>query len=844
MPGSRLIGLLLIWPMAAISAAAQPEVLGQAGLVTPNPSSLITNAQAVRSFAPAVAGQGLKVQLQGVVTYIFDPHSCFVQDDSAGIYVGNGVEFPPVSAGDIVRLEGVSDPGDYAPIIRPTQVQKLGHTNLPPALRVSYADLMTGREDSQFVEIVGLVRTAVRDPEGHDTLEIDMGGGRVTVFVPAHPPSEKMQLVDSTVRIQGVCGTWFNKLRQLFGVRLMVPSWEEVAVIEPASVDLLTQPAQPIGNLLRFAPKGTYGHRVKVVGTVVLQQPGRALFLQDDLHGLYVQTRQTGMLAPGDRVEVIGFPDKGEYTPVLQDAIWRKIGSGPQPSPVAVNVDAVLSGLQDCRLVTIKGRLLDHTRANRDIALLLEVDDRVFSANLPNTNPNTSLGSLENNSLLRLTGVCRIEIGEDWRAAPDWRAKSFRILLRDAADVQVLSSPPWWTLGRLLWAVGILVAIVLVALLWATSLRFKVKQQTFIIRQQLELEARLKERYRDLFENANDMVYTHDLSGRITSINMVGEQFLGRNRAAIINRYLPEFILEEQRAAVRRWLEDIVDGKAPTTVEWIFLTATGQQLRLETSVRLINHEGGEVEVEGIARDVTERHRLEKEILETSSREQRRIGHDLHDGVCQQLAGIAVLSDILADKLAEQSRPEAGQAHQITKLVEQANKQTRAAARGSFPVRLEENGLISALEELTQSTSTFYQTRCQFICSGPVVLGDHSAAHHLYYIAQEAILNAVKHSKARLIEVSLRALDDQECTLTIQDDGVGLPNSWSKSPGMGIRIMKYRARMIAATIAFQAAPQGGTEVVCHFFRTPNPRKPGIASSQADLSDDPDPISLHS
>src|SRR5208283_3242661 len=139
-----------------------------------------------------------------------------------------------------------------------------------------------------------------------------------------------------------------------------------------------------------------------------------------------------------------------------------------------------------------------------------------------------------------------------------------------------------------------------------------------------------------------------DLSGRITSINVAGEQFLKRSRRNVINNHLLDFIAEEQRPAARRWLDNIVDGTAPATVEWDFLTAAGSRVRLETSTKLINHNGQEVEVEGIARDVTERHRLEKEILEVSTREQRRIGHDLHDGVCQQLAGIAVLADILAD----------------------------------------------------------------------------------------------------------------------------------------------------------------------------------------------------
>jgi PAS domain S-box-containing protein len=803
--------------------AAEPSTTGSAGQQVP-----ITSVAAVRSLTPEQAAGHLPVRLQGVVTFVFNSRSWFIQDASAGIYVGNGTEAPSLAAGDIVLVEGVSDPGDYAPLVQPSRVQVLGQTNLPPARRVSFADLMTGHEDSQWVEVVGLVRTGDGESQGRRVLEIDMGGGRVTVFPPTLPERDLNQLVDSTVRVRGVCGTWFNKLRQLFGVRLMVPRWEDIVVEEPAARDALAQPAQPIGSLLRFAPQGANGHRVKVAGTVVLQQFGRALFIQDEQHGLYVQTRQPGHLSPGDRVEVVGFPDKGEYTPVLQDAVWRKTGSGPEPIPVPVRADEALSGLLDSRLVTIEGLLLDQTHNNQESILVLEVQRHVFSAHLQSATPRTTLAHLENHSRLRLTGVCRIEVGEEWRAGPDWRAKDFRILLRSPADIQVLELPPWWSLKRLLWAVGLLVAGVMASLLWAGVLRRKVRQQTGIIRQKLALEATLKERYRDLFESANDMVYTHELSGLITSVNLAGEQLLGQDRSRIVGRFLPDFIAEEQRPAARRWLEDIVDGKAPATVEWDFLTAGGARVRLETSTRLIDHEGRQVEVEGIARDVTERRRLEKEILEISTREQRRIGHDLHDGVCQQLAGIAVLADILADKLEQQGRPEAGDANKITDLVGQANKQTRGVARGLFPVRLEENGLVSALEELAQGASAFFKTQCEFHCDQPIVIRDSTVALHLYYIAQEAILNAVKHAKSRRIDVRLAASNGEGCVLSIRNDGAPLGPQPAEDRGMGIRIMKYRARMIGATLSLESTPEGGAEVLCQFLREP---KPAAVSAEA-------------
>ncbi len=455
-------------------------------------NEVLTHADAVRELTPAEADQKRPVRLEGVVTYFFDGHSCFVQDESAGIYVGGGQEFATLTPGDLVQVEGVSSAGDYAPIVRPSKVLVLGHTNLPPARQVSLEDLMSGCEDSQWVEVEGVVRAVRGDQAGGQTLEMASGGIRLTAFLPPLTESKPATRVDSRVRLRGVCSTWFNRLRQLFGARLLVPRSEDIIIEEPALTNFVAQPPRPIGDLLRFAPHAPSGHLVKVVATVVLQQPG-ALFVEADQHGLYVQSRQPVAAFPGDRIELTGFPDKGEYTPVLQDATWKKVGAGPEPVPTLISADEALAGLYDSRLVSVEGRLVGYTAGLRDAVLVLEAGDQIFSAHL-NTLRAGLLPQLRNDSRLRVTGVCRIEVGEEWRATPDWRAKSFRVLMRSPADAQVLALPPWWTLRWLLWAVPILVVVALASLAWITLLHRKVAQQTAFIRQQLNAEAKLKER--------------------------------------------------------------------------------------------------------------------------------------------------------------------------------------------------------------------------------------------------------------------------------------------------------------------------------------------------------------
>ena len=240
--------------------------------------------------------------------------------------------------------------------------------------------------------------------------------------------------------------------------------------------------------------------------------------------------------------------------------------------------------------------------------------------------------------------------------------------------------------------------------------------------------------------------------------------------------------------------------------------ASGSNWR--SALRLIEQDGRIVEVEGIARDITERRRLEREILEISTREQRRIGHDLHDGVCQQLAAIAYLVDILGDRLQEKKAPEAAEAERIGNLINEANAQARSVARGLFPVRLEEHGLVLALEELAASASSRYQITCRFVCEAAPAKVDSEVELHLYYIVQEALLNAVNHGKATTVIVTLAA-DEDRLKLTVQDNGTGFQISGKSRSGMGIRIMRYRAKVIGAALDLQSQVNHGTQITCVF-----------------------------
>jgi signal transduction histidine kinase len=264
--------------------------------------------------------------------------------------------------------------------------------------------------------------------------------------------------------------------------------------------------------------------------------------------------------------------------------------------------------------------------------------------------------------------------------------------------------------------------------------------------------------------------------------------------------------------------------------EFDFATATGERVKLEISARLIEQNGSGVEVEGIARDITERKRLEREILEISNREQRRIGHDLHDGVCQQLAGIAFLTSTLAEDLEEEGAPLAGQAEKISGMINEVIDQTRGVARGLFPVRLDETGLPSALEELAANAGEVYKINCHFERKGPAVEVENEIALHLHYIVLEALANAAKHSGADEVAITLEPAGDR-WLLSVRDNGRGFALPGPQHGGMGLRILNYRARVIGATLSLRSEPGRGTTVSCLFLPASRDSAPGAAPLRA-------------
>ena len=210
----------------------------------------------------------------------------------------------------------------------------------------------------------------------------------------------------------------------------------------------------------------------------------------------------------------------------------------------------------------------------------------------------------------------------------------------------------------------------------------------------------------------------------------------------------------------------------------------------------------------VATDVTERFRLQREILEISDREQARIGQDVHDGLCQQLIGIAFNANSLDQALASLQRPEAATARKICTLLDEAITESRRVCRGLYPIRLRTQGLVPALEELAATTAERYQLQCRCDADTQQLHCDVATATHLYRIAQEALNNALKHSGARNITIQVRE-SGEGIELDVIDDGKGVNATPGRGSGMGLHIMDYRARLIGGSFQFHRRSDGAT-----------------------------------
>jgi len=315
--------------------------------------------------------------------------------------------------------------------------------------------------------------------------------------------------------------------------------------------------------------------------------------------------------------------------------------------------------------------------------------------------------------------------------------------------------------------------------------------------------------------NSNDAITVQDLEGNIISWNIGAERIYGYSEAEAMKMNIGRLIPDHKQDEMMSLAERVLKGENIEFFETQRLTKNNRILNISLTATLLKDEKGKpFAITTTERDITERRFLEKEILDITEREREQIGQEIHDGMGQVLTGIAVKSKGLALKLKDKSSEEMKDALVISKLANKAIGQTRDLAKMLYPVDIETGGLVSALKTLASNAEKTLGVTCRFRCGKSVSVKNLVEAKQIYRIVQEAITNAIKHGKAKNINIKLR-LTKKGIILSVKNNGLDFPKLSPRSKGLGLKIMKYRTDLIGGSLDIRKGDKGGTVVTCVF-----------------------------
>jgi len=460
--------------------------LGVGILFAANPAfaqtETITNAADVMALTASESAEARPVVLKAVVISESAPanRALVVADETSGIYVltESGV-LAPYRRNDLLELTGVTDPGQFAPIMKVTKARKLGTAPLPPPRPATYHQLISGALDAQWVEVAGVVQQFLPAAPGSEIrrLVLSVGGGLVHVRIT--DPHDPALQVDAEIRVRALCFYQFNQQRQILNPVLQVPAGIPIIVEKPAPDDPFNPPVRSSASLLVFSPQNSLGHRVHVQGVVMYAQPGSFIWIRDESAGLRLETRSADPVRPGDIIDVLGFPKFGSASPLLEDAIFRVLGKTNPPAPIKLNDPASAFGHEN-NLIELEAALTAVEPALEGLALSLETSNTAFRAILKLPPDARDHPDWQPGSVVRIAGICSVFYDDTRPMMGIWQPQSFQLLLRSPADVTVLKAPSWWTPKHIAFLLGIASIALFVAtsvVTWLARQRLREQEQ-------------------------------------------------------------------------------------------------------------------------------------------------------------------------------------------------------------------------------------------------------------------------------------------------------------------------------------------------------------------------------
>jgi diguanylate cyclase (GGDEF)-like protein len=454
-----LLAVAIAFGCISISCASAPGLL--------NPSSFaptpLTSVRAIRSLTSTEAKQGLPVVFQATVTYFRDYRSnLFVQDGNVGLFVKAATSARLVP-GDRVLIKGTTASG-YRPSVLSSDITVLDQGGAPKPVPATFDELIRGRFDSMLVAVRGVVQSADIDRPSADhlpgtTLRVLLDGGYVDAQVDSVDEHALDDLLDAEVEITGVAGGKFDGKLQLTGIALHVASLADIKILKRAAVSPWSLPIMPMDEVLSVYHVKNLTSRVRVSGTVTFFEPGLALVLESGDKSIWIKTESYGPMRIGDRAEATGFPTVNDGFLMLSGSAIQDSGIQASVIPQPLTWQQLASSKHIFDLVSIEGQVVMEARETSQDEYVLVSDGHMFSAVYPLGHLANALNPLREvpvGARIRVTGICATD-----NANPFGHNVPFRILLRSASDLEVLSRPSWMTVRHL----GLLVVLLLLAML-------------------------------------------------------------------------------------------------------------------------------------------------------------------------------------------------------------------------------------------------------------------------------------------------------------------------------------------------------------------------------------------
>ena len=514
--GQTVPGALLV-PSCEYLTSLELPARPAAGITNAGGLPLLTRASEVHQLKREEAQRGYPVRIRGVVTCVLPERQAFTLEDSTrGLYVVDASpnRLGPPRLGEYLEVEGTTDPSLFAPIVNAQLVRSLGAGALPEPVHPTWDQLLNGSLDAQYVELQGIITGVL---PGGVTLRTRGGSIQAHLRVTGLKPEDLQRYQDALVRIRGcLLALWDYVTHQvkLGEVRIYDA---DIIVDQPAPADLFSSPRKTAAEFLLFDPQASEFQRVKVSGQILHVREAE-YFMMGGGHGLRFMAKNGNGLKVGDEVEVVGFPElSGSASPVLREAVARKVGQAALPEPRKLRPEELVRAENDATLVRVEGLLAGKRRSGEELVLELQSGVRNFVARLEPA--AESARTLPIGARLELAGVYA---GQGGNLAAGQDLGSFELLLNSASDIRVMARPPWWTLQRLLVIVGALISVLAITVLWLTQLHRQVDERT------VQLEAQIRERQRVEHQRAMEQERTriaqdlHDeLGSGMTEISML-----------------------------------------------------------------------------------------------------------------------------------------------------------------------------------------------------------------------------------------------------------------------------------------------------------------------------------